>query len=56
MPATGPPGFFITSVNPVKGADFGGLAGADAHCQKLAIAAGAGSGNGARFSTPAQPW
>jgi hypothetical protein len=32
--------FFITSVNPGKGADLGGLAGADAHCQKLAEAAG----------------
>jgi hypothetical protein len=32
--------FFITSANPGKGADFGGLAGADAHCQALAEAAG----------------
>jgi len=36
-------GFFITSVGSGKGADFGGLAGADAHCQKLAAAAGAGN-------------
>jgi hypothetical protein len=36
-------GFFITSAGPGKGADLGGLAGADAHCQKLASAAGAGS-------------
>ena len=35
--------FFITSVNPGKGADFGGLAGADAYCQQLAQAVGAGS-------------
>jgi len=42
-PATGPMSFFITSVGSGKGADFGGLAGADAHCQKLAAAAGAGS-------------
>lgn len=35
--------FFITSVNPGKGADFGGLAGADAYCQKLAGEAGAGA-------------
>jgi hypothetical protein len=35
--------FFITSTGSGKGADFGGLAGADAHCQKLAAAAGAGS-------------
>ena len=34
--------FFVTSVNPGKGADFGGLAGADAHCQALATGAGAG--------------
>ena len=32
--------FFITSVNPGKGADLGGLQGADAHCQKLAEAVG----------------
>lgn len=34
--------FFITSVGSGKGADLGGLAGADAHCQNLAKAAGAG--------------
>lgn len=34
--------FFVTSVNPGKGADLGGLAGADAHCQALATAVGAG--------------
>lgn len=34
--------FFLTSVNPGKGGDLGGLAGADAHCQSLAAAAGAG--------------
>ena len=32
--------FFITSTNPGKGADLGGLAGADAHCAALAKAAG----------------
>jgi hypothetical protein len=42
-PATGPMGFFITSAGSGKGADLGGLAGADAHCQRLASAAGAGS-------------
>ena len=36
-------GFFITSVGPGKGADFGGLEGADKHCQQLAAAAGAGN-------------
>ncbi|MBI1354421.1 MAG: hypothetical protein GC160_08745 [Acidobacteria bacterium] len=35
--------FFITSKGSGKGADLGGLAGADAICQKLAAAAGAGS-------------
>jgi hypothetical protein len=35
--------FFVTSVGPGKGGDLGGLAGADAHCQQLAAAAGAGS-------------
>ena len=34
--------FFITSANPGKGADLGGLAGADKHCQALAASAGAG--------------
>ncbi len=34
--------FFVTSNGPGKGADLGGLAGADAHCQSLAQAAGAG--------------
>jgi len=35
-------GFFVTSANPGKGGDFGGLAGADRQCQSLAAAAGAG--------------
>ena len=35
--------FFITSVGPGKGADLGGLDGADAHCQSLAQAAGVGN-------------
>jgi hypothetical protein len=35
--------FFVTSAGPGKGADLGGLAGADAHCQALAQAAGAGN-------------
>lgn len=34
--------FFITSEGTGNGANLGGLAGADAHCQKLAAAAGAG--------------
>jgi hypothetical protein len=46
--ATGPSGggypmtFFITSVGSGKGADLGGLEGADRHCQALATAVGAG--------------
>jgi hypothetical protein len=35
--------FFVTSEGPGKGGDLGGLAGADAHCQKLATAVGAGN-------------
>jgi hypothetical protein len=34
--------FFITSIGSGKGADFGGLAGADKLCQSLAAAVGAG--------------
>jgi hypothetical protein len=35
--------FFVSSTGSGKGADFGGLAGADKHCQTLAAAAGAGN-------------
>jgi hypothetical protein len=35
--------FFITSAGPGNGANLGGLAGADQHCQALAKAAGAGN-------------
>ncbi len=38
-----PMSFFITSEGPGKGADLGGLAGADRHCQMLAEAAGSES-------------
>ena len=41
----GPPppmSFFVTSVGKGDGANYGGLAGADAHCQALAAAAGRG--------------
>ena len=34
--------FFVTSVGKGDGANYGGLAGADAHCQALATAAGRG--------------
>ncbi|HVE50240.1 MAG TPA: hypothetical protein VNG69_11555 [Casimicrobiaceae bacterium] len=35
--------FFVTSVGPGKGANLGGVEGADQHCASLAKAAGAGS-------------
>jgi hypothetical protein len=35
--------FFVTSVAKGDGANYGGLAGADAHCQQLAAAAGRGA-------------
>ena len=35
--------FFVTSAGSGKGADFGGLEGADKYCQSLAAAAGAGN-------------
>lgn len=39
-PPPPPFSFFVTSVGGGNGANYGGLAGADAHCQKLADAAG----------------
>ena len=41
--APAPMTFFVTSVGGGNGANLGGLAGADAHCQKLAAAVGAGN-------------
>jgi hypothetical protein len=41
-PRTPPTTFFVTSAGPGQGANLGGLAGADAHCEKLAAAAGVG--------------
>jgi hypothetical protein len=40
--APAPMSFFVTSVGKGDGANYGGLAGADAHCQSLAAAAGRG--------------
>jgi hypothetical protein len=37
-----PMNFFVTSVGMGRGGNLGGLAGADAHCQQLAAAVGAG--------------
>jgi len=42
-PAKNKMSFFVTSVGSGKGADLGGLAGADKHCQALAKAVGAGN-------------
>jgi hypothetical protein len=44
-PSTGPMGFFVTSTGGGKGADLGGLDGADALCKRLATGAGAGQRN-----------
>lgn len=58
--------FFVTSAGPGNGADLGGVAGADAHCQRLAEAAGAGGktwraylssmGGNARDRIGSGPW
>jgi len=51
-----PMSFFVTSVGTGKGGNLGGLAGADAHCQQLATAAGAGGKTWrAYLSTQARP-
>jgi hypothetical protein len=42
QPMSGPMSFFVTSTGTGQGGNLGGLAGADAHCQKLATAAGHG--------------
>lgn len=42
-PQAGQMTFFVTSAGPGRGGDLGGLEGADAHCQSLAAAAGAGN-------------
>jgi len=41
-PMTGPMSFFVTSIGGGDGANFGGIEGADSHCQDLATDAGAG--------------
>ena len=42
MPGGTPMTFFVTSTSIGNGGSLGGLAGADAHCQSLAAAAGRG--------------
>jgi hypothetical protein len=47
--------FFVTSVGKGNGADLGGLAGADAHCQALATAAGATRTNWRAYLSTTEP-
>jgi len=56
MPGGTPMTFFVTSTSIGTGGNLGGLAGADAHCQSLAAAVGAGSKTWrAYLSTQARP-
>lgn len=55
-PRPGDMTFFVTSIGPGRGGDLGGLAGADAHCRALAMAAGLGPAEWrAYLSTTATP-
>jgi hypothetical protein len=47
--------FFVTSVGKGNGADLGGLAGADAHCQALAKAAGSAEINWRAYLSTTEP-
>lgn len=47
--------FFVTSVGKGKGADLGGLAGADEHCVALASAAGVGQQNWRAYLSTTAP-
>jgi hypothetical protein len=47
--------FFVTSVGAGDGANLGGLAGADAHCERLAAAVGAGDRNWAAYLSTQGP-
>jgi hypothetical protein len=49
------PSFFVTSTSPGDGGNLGGLAGADAHCAKLAAAAGLGNKNWRAYLSTDQP-
>ena len=49
QPPPQPMSFFVTSVGKGDGANLGGVAGADAHCQTLAAAAGRGNVDVARL-------
>jgi hypothetical protein len=47
--------FFVTSVGNGNGADLGGLAGADAHCQALASTAGSTNTNWRAYLSTTEP-
>ena len=47
--------FFLTSVGLEKGADLGGLDGADAHCKALAKAAGSTETNWHAYLSTTEP-
>ena len=47
--------FFVTSLGKGNGADLGGLAGADAHCQTLAKAAGSTETNWRAYLSTTEP-
>src|SRR5258707_1318336 len=47
--------FFVSSVGTGNGADLGGLAGADAHCQALARAAGSTTTNWRAYLSTTEP-
>jgi hypothetical protein len=47
--------FFVTSASKGSGADFGGLDGADAHCQALAKAAGSTATNWRAYLSTTEP-
>jgi len=47
--------FFVTSIGPGKGADLGGLEGADRHCQTLAQGAARATRPGAPISAATLP-
>ena len=55
MTPQSPMSFFVTSANPGQGGDLGGLAGADAYCQKLATSANAGGNKNWRAYLSAAP-
>jgi hypothetical protein len=47
--------FFVSSVGTGNGADLGGLAGADSHCQALAKAAGSTEANWRAYLSTTEP-